>query len=194
MSVFPPGSVGHHLLRMRGVWHDHVEIFGLDGTPLAEDTWAGAAGAAPFDNLVYIDFDGVTYRQTNVTFRGRPLHVRSFQGALRGGVLYFDKLGPDDPGHVGISGGQDMLLYVAQRVTDAMSRYSEPDFIHLIGQNQRTRTTVLYRHGEAVRTLLATGYKLTADTSRRVAFDPRGQAGDVHEHHSTTTVFKRTDA
>lgn len=85
MNVFPPSSVGHHLLRMRGVWHDHVEIFGLDGTPLAADTWAGAAGAVPFDNLVYIDFDGVTYRQTNVTFRGRPLHVRSFQGTLRGG-------------------------------------------------------------------------------------------------------------
>jgi hypothetical protein len=193
MSVFPIGSVGHHLMRMRGVWHDHVEIFALDGTPLDEDSWAGAKGSAPFDNLVYIDFDGVHYRQTNVTFRGRPLHVRSFVGELREGVLHFAKLGPDDPGHVGISGGQDVLLYVASRVTDAMSRYSEPDFIHLIGQAQRTRTTVLYRDGVAVRTLLATGYKLTADASRRVAFDPRGAEGDVHDRQSETLVFKHND-
>lgn len=192
MSIFAVGSVGHHLMRMRGVWHDHVEIFTLDGTPLAEDKWGGAAGSAPFDNLVYIDFDGTHYRQTNVTFRGRPLHVRSFTGVLREGVLHFDKLGEDDPGHVGISGGQDVLLYVAGRVTDAMARYSEPDFIQLTGQNQRTRTTVLYRGGVAVRTLLATGYKLTADTSRRVAFDPRGEAGDVHDAHSVTTVFKKS--
>lgn len=193
MTVFAMGSVGHHLMRMRGVWHDHIEIFGLDGTPLDEDQWSGTTGSAPFDNLVYIDFDGRNYRQTNVTFRGRPLHVRSFKGELHEGVLYFDRLGPNDPGHIGISAGADVLLYVASRVTDAMLHYSEPDFIHLIGQSQRTRTTVLYRHGIAVRTLRATGYKLTTDTSRRIAFDPRGQGDDVHDTHSVTMVFTKDE-
>ena len=59
MPVFPVGSVGHNLMQMRGVWHDHVEIFDLAGKPLEDDPLSGTPGAAPFDNLVYIDFDGI---------------------------------------------------------------------------------------------------------------------------------------
>jgi hypothetical protein len=178
-------------MRMRGVWHDSIEIYDLAGVPLEVDHWAGAPGPAPFENLVYIDFDGVTYRQTNVTFRGRPLHIRSFNGTLRDGILHFDLLGPNDPGHIGISGGDGMLLYLAAKITDASFRYSEPDFIQLFGENQRTRTTVLYRDAVAVRTLCAKGYKLTPDTSRRVAFDPRGAEGSVHDVMSPTYVYQK---
>ena len=75
---FPVGSVAHNLMLMRGVWHDRIELFELDGSPREHDTQGGTPGASPYENLVYIDFDGVELRQTNVTFRGRPLHVRSF--------------------------------------------------------------------------------------------------------------------
>ena len=30
---FPVGSVGYNLTQMRGVWHDHLELFELDGAP-----------------------------------------------------------------------------------------------------------------------------------------------------------------
>ncbi|MBL8045761.1 MAG: hypothetical protein JNL09_04425, partial [Anaerolineales bacterium] len=74
------GSVAHTLTQMCGVWHDHIEVFDLAGNPLALDEHSGTPGASPWDNLVYVEFDGETYRQTNVTFHGRPLHVRSFAG------------------------------------------------------------------------------------------------------------------
>ena len=74
---FAAGSVGHSLLQMCGVWHDHCEVFSPSGEPLAADTLSGTPGASPWDNLVYVDFDGENYVQTNVTFKGRPLHTRN---------------------------------------------------------------------------------------------------------------------
>ena len=56
--VFPVGSVGHNLMQLRGTWHDHVELFELDGQPLSEDSKSGSPGSSPFENLVYVDFDG----------------------------------------------------------------------------------------------------------------------------------------
>ncbi len=41
MSAPTLGTVAHTLLAMRGVWHDHVEIFDLTGQALDEDTLAG---------------------------------------------------------------------------------------------------------------------------------------------------------
>lgn len=190
---FPPGSVGHLLTVMRGVWHDHIEAYTLAGEPLAHDPWAGAPGDTPFDNLVYIDFDGTLYRQTNVTFAGRPFHARSFTAQLREGVLYFDKLGPDAPQHIGISGGVGVLWYLAQHNTaEPLSRYSEPDCITLDGYDRRTRMTVLYRHGVAVRTLTARGVRVAPTADRRMAWDPRGPDGPVHETRSVTQVYQKT--
>jgi hypothetical protein len=188
---FPIGSVGHNLTSMSGVWHDHVEVFDLSGAPLQEDTASGTPGAAPFDNLVYIDFDGESYRQTNVTFRGRPLHVRSFRGTLQDGVLVFHRLGPDDPEHIGVSGGPGVLFYGARKVTEAWQRYAEPDCIRLLGPGQRTRTTLLYRGGVAVRTLTAMGTRVAPVADRRVPWDPRGTEGPVHDETRDTLVFKK---
>lgn len=188
---FPTGTVGHTLTLMRGVWHDHVEIYDLAGNPLAEDVHSGTPGAAPFDNLVYIDFDGERYRQTNVTFRGRPLHVRTFSGVLRDGVLEFDRLGPQDPGHIGVSGGVGVLFFIARTINESWQRYSEPDCVRLISPSERTRTTVLYRNGVAVRTLTANGYRLAPTADRRLADDPRGIDGAVHEISDDTRVFEK---
>lgn len=186
---FPSGSVGETLTAMQGVWHDHIQVFQLNGDVLDDDVWSGTPGPAPFDNLVYVEFDGENYRQTNVTFRGRPLHVRSFQGILQDGVLKFGHLGPKDPTHIGVSAGPGRILFSPLKVTEAWQKYVEPDFIHLPGPGQRTRTTLLYRHGEAVRTMLASGYQLSPDPSRRVSFDPRGPEGSVHEALKPTLVF-----
>lgn len=189
---FPPASVGHSLALMRGVWHDHIETFNLDGTPLAHDPWSGAPGDAPFDNLVYIDFDGENYLQTNVTFRGRPFHARSFTAKYKDGKLYFDKLGPEAPQHIAISGGVGVLWFLSENNTDeALSRYSEPDCIILDGYDRRTRLTVLYRNGAAVRTLIARGVRIAPTCERRVDFDPRGADGPVHEVRSVTKVYMK---
>lgn len=187
---FPIGSVGHTLTLMAGVWHDHVEIFDLAGIPLAWDEQSGTPGAAPFDNLVYVEFDGATYRQTNVTFRGRPLHVRSFAGTLRDGVLIFNRLGPDAPEHIGVSGGPGVLFYIPRAIDEAWQRYSEPDCIRLLGPGQRTRTTILYRGGTAARTLTANGYKIAPTAEHRVPWDPRGPDGPAHPAPGETMVFR----
>jgi hypothetical protein len=185
------GSVAHTLAAMCGTWHDRVEVFDLAGRPLAEDARSGTPGSAPFDNLVYIELEGAEYRQTNVTFRGRPLHVRTFRGSLRDGVLVFAALGPGDPTHLGVSGGPGVLFFGPERVTDAWGRYHEPDCIRLLGPSARTRTTLLYRDGVAVRTLTAYGQKLGPLADRRVPWDPRGPEGPVHEPHRDTRVFAR---
>ncbi len=189
--AFPPGTVAHTLTLMSGVWHDHIEVFNLAGHPLAVDEYSGTPGAAPWDNLVYVDFDGENYRQTNVTFKGRPFHLRSFAGHLVDGVLVFNKLGPDAPEHIGVSGGPGILFYTPRAVDDAWQRYSEPDCIRLIGASERTRTTVLYRNGVAVRTLTAYGQKIAPVADRRVPWDPRGTDGPVHQLPSETQVFKK---
>lgn len=189
--MFPAGTVGHTLTQLVGVWHDHLEVYDPAGQPLAEDAHSGTPGAAPWDNLVYIDFDGQRYRQTNVTFRGRPLHVRSFAGELRAGVLVFDRLGPEAPEHIGVGAGPGVLIFCPRAVDDAWQRYSEPDVIRLLGPGQRTRTTVLYRHGVVVRTLTAYGVRLSPSTAQRLAWDPRGAEGPVHPAPGETQVFRR---
>ena len=188
---FPAGSVGETLCKMVGVWHDHIDIYSLDGEPLAEDTLSGTPGSAPFDNIVYVDFDGENYRQTNVTFRGRPLHVRSFQGRFQDGILRFGNLGPNDPQHIGVSGGPGRIIFSPNQITDAWENYAEPDFIHLSSPNTRSRTTLLYRHGKAVRTLCALGQKISPDTTRRIDFDPRGPGESVHDVIKPSHVFKK---
>ena len=57
--TFPIGSVGYNLMLLRGTWHDHVELYNLDGTPLNTDSDLGAGTPdSPFipDN----DVDGAT--------------------------------------------------------------------------------------------------------------------------------------
>jgi len=186
---FSSGSVAHNLMLMRGVWHDHLELFELDGSAREHDTQGGTPGASPFDNLVYVDFDGENFRQTNVTFEGRPLHVRSFAGKIADGILHFEKLGPNDPGHVGVAAGEGVLIFTAVCIDDSWMRYSEPDYIRVNGDT-RTRNTMLYRDGKLVRTLNVTGKRLSHDTSKRNSLDPRGPDGGVHDVPSTTEVFK----
>ncbi len=190
MSAPAVGSVVDTLLRMRGAWHDRVQVFDLAGTPLAEDADSGTPGPAPYDNLVYVDFDGAEYRQTNVCFRGRPLHARTFTGAIVDGVLVFRKLGPDAPEHIGASGGPGVLFFASREIDDACRRYSEPDCVRLLGPNLRMRTTLLYRRGRAVRTLTAEGTRVSPVADRRVSWDPRGADGPVHALPEDTEVFR----
>ena len=187
---FSIGSVGYNLNLMRGIWHDKLELFELDGTPRYYDTQGGKEGRSPFENLVYIDFDGENYRQTNVTFRGRPFHIRSFEAKLVDGILHFNKLGEGDSGHVGVSGGIGILIFTPNIIDESWMRYSEPDYISING-NTRTRNTMLYREGKLVRTLSVIGHKLSPVADKRMSFDPRGEIGSVHDLQSVTEVFKK---
>ncbi len=187
---FPIGSVAYNLDLMSGIWHDYCELFELDGSPLDNDLQGGTPGKSPYENLVYIDFDGENYRQTNVTFAGRPLHVRSFEAKLVDGILRFGKLGEGDGGHVGVSGGEGILIFTPMLIDDSWERYSEPDFICINGDT-RTRNTMLYRNGKLVRTLSVVGQRLSPVADKRWSFDPRGEIGEVHDIQSVTQVFKR---
>jgi hypothetical protein len=194
VTAFAVGSVGHTLDQLAGVWLDRVEVFALDGAPLASDPASGSPGPAPFEQLVYIDFDGRRFTQTNVVVRGRAPAARTFTGTLEEGLLRFDPLGPGAPEHIGCAAGPGLLLFVARQVTEAWRRYHEPDFIRLLGPGQRTRTTLLYRDGVAVRSLTATGSRLAPPGPRRLPCDPRGPEGPVHalvhERGAPTAVFQ----
>ena len=181
MPDYPAGSVRYNLDLLRGTWHDRVELFELDGGALALDRLAGSPGASPFENLVYIDFDGERLRLTNVHIRGRPASAKTFTGRMRGGLLVFDPLGPGAYENVGMSGGPGILTFSARELGDAAGIYLEPDFIAVTGDGERLRHTVLYRHGAAVRTLTARGTRLTRRCDRRHEWDPRGPRGPVHE-------------
>ncbi len=189
LKRFPVGSVGHTLSRMVGVWHDRVEIFSPNGTPLDEDPASGTPGPSPYENLVYVSFDGVRYTQTNVAFRGRKVAHRTFSGQLIDGVLHFDKLGDKDPGHIGVSGGPGILFFVASELGDGALKYCEPDCVRLLGPAERTRTTVLYRDGRVVRTLTAYGAKVAPTADQRLPSDPRGTDGPPHQEREATRVF-----
>lgn len=180
--LFKPGEVGHTLMQMRGVWHDSIELFELDGTPLRDDTAAGSGtpGASPFDNLVYIDFDGSRMMLTNVHLRGRAPGSKTFAGTLFDGVLVFDKLGPGAFENIGVSGGPGILTFNAREIDKACQIYMEPDFIILTGTGERVRHTVLYRDGVATRTLTARGTRLSPVCDTRHPLDPRGPDGPVH--------------
>jgi hypothetical protein len=181
------------LLEMRGVWVDHLEAFHPNGEPMGDDPYGGAPGPFPYDNLVYCDVDRSTgrYLQTNVTFQGRPLKVRSFTAQIGDdGLLRFDRLGRDDPGHVGVSGGPGVLWFTPDTTTHpGLAKFSEPDHIRLLGAGQRTRVTTLFRSGRLVRTMTVAGSKVADDPTVRVAWDPRGTDGPVHEPPKPTQVF-----
>jgi len=189
--VFPIGSVGHNLLLLRGTWHDHIELYKLDGTPLDDDSAAGSGspGPGPFDNLVYIDFDGSRLQLTNVHLRGRDASAKTFTGSMKDGLLVFDPLGPGAYQNIGMSGGPGILTFNARTLGEASGVYMEPDFIMLTAPGERVRHTVLYRHGQAVRTLTARGTRLWPTCDRRHPLDPRGAEGPVHEVPFRSTIW-----
>ena len=191
MIDFPIGSVGHTLMQMRGVWHDYVELFELDGTPLGDDTTAGSGtpGVSPFENLVYLDFDGENFALTNVHIKGRPLDAKTFTGKLKDGVLVFDPLGSGAYENIGMSGGPGVLTFNARNVDPACGIYMEPDFIYQTSPDTRIRHTVLYRQGVATRTLTAKGKKLSDSCAARLKHDPRGPSGPVHEAPFVTQIW-----
>jgi hypothetical protein len=190
--VFPVGSVAYNLMLLRGTWHDHIELYNLDGTPLDNDSSAGSGspGPGPFDNLVYIDFDGQDLQLTNVHLRGRELAAKTFKGSLRDNLLVFDPLGPGAYENIGVSGGPGILTFNARQLGPATHTYMEPDFIILTAPGQRVRHTVLYRHGEAVRTLTAKGTRLWPTCDRRHPLDPRGTDGPVHEPPFSSPIWE----
>lgn len=189
--TFPIGSVGYNLMLLRGIWHDHVELFELDGTPLGNDTLAGSGtpGPSPFDNLVYIDFDGDLLQLTNVHIRGRDPVAKTFTGRLRDNLLVFDPLGPGAYENIGMSGGPGVLTFNARRLDDATGIYMEPDFIMITAPGERIRHTILYREGVATRTLTARGTRLSPLCESRHAIDPRGEVGEVHERPFVTKIW-----
>ena len=190
--TFPIGSVGYNLMLMRGTWHDHVETYELDGTPLGNDTNAGSGtpGPSPFDNLVYLDFDGYTLTLTNVHFRGREPTAKTFAGKMRDGVLVFDSLGAGAYENIGMSGGPGILTFNARSLNPACQVYMEPDFIALTAPGERIRHTVLYRDGQATRTLTAHGTRLSPTCDTRHAIGPRGIDGPVHEEKFSASIWQ----
>jgi len=189
--VFPVGSVGYNLMLLRGTWHDHIELYNLDGTPLDDDSSAGSGspGPGPFDNLVYIDFDGSHLCLTNVHIRGRETAAKTFTGQLRDHLLVFDPLGPGAYENIGMSGGPGILTFNARKLGPATDTYMEPDFIMLTAPGERVRHTVLYCNGEAVRTLTAKGTRLWPSCDRRHPLDPRGSEGPVHEEPFSSPIW-----
>jgi hypothetical protein len=190
--TFPIGSVGHNLLQLRGTWHDHIELYNLDGTPLDDDSTAGSGspGPGPFDNLVYIDFDGEHFSLTNVHIRGREPSVKTFTGSMQNNLLVFDPLGPGAYENIGMSGGPGILTFNARKLGEATHIYMEPDFIMLTAPGERVRHTVLYRHGEAIRTLTAKGTRLLPTCDNRHLLDPRGPDGPVHETPFSSPIWQ----
>ena len=189
--VFPVGSVGYNLMLLRGTWHDHIELYNLDGTPLDDDSTAGSGspGPGPFDNLVYIDFDGEQLSLTNVHIRGREAAAKTFTGKMRDELLVFDPLGPGAYENIGMSGGPGILTFNARQLDPSTDVYMEPDFIMLTAPGERVRHTVLYRNGEAVRTLTAKGTRLWPSCDRRHPLDPRGEDGPVHEQPFSSSIW-----
>jgi hypothetical protein len=177
------------LLAMRGVWHDVLTARDPQGRVVVDDPHGGTPGPFPYENLVYCDFDGTHWVQTNVTFRGRPAKWRSFRATVEGDILYFHKLGPEAPTHIGVGAGPGLIWFLPEAIDDAWQRYSEPDYIQVEGDTRR-RSTVLYRDGRFVRTMEVVGTRLAATAERRVALDPRGTDGPVHEEISVTHAFQ----
>jgi hypothetical protein len=185
------GDVAQTLAAMAGVWHDRITLYHLDGTPLGDDTQAGSGtpGASPFENLVYISFDGAAMALTNVHIAGRPPIAKTFRANMRDGLLVFDRLGVGAYENIGMSGGPGILTFNAPALDRACEVYMEPDFIILTSPTTRVRHTVLYRGGVAVRTLTARGDKLSDDASTRHPLDPRGADGPVHEESFSSTIW-----
>jgi hypothetical protein len=191
-SATKTGDVATTLLSMAGVWHDRIVLYHLDGTPLENDTKAGSGtpGSSPFENLVYISFDGQDFALTNVHIAGRPPIAKTFRGKMRDGLLVFDRLGKGAYENVGMSGGPGILTFNAPALDNACEVYMEPDFIIMTSPTTRVRHTVLYREGKAVRTLTAKGEKISHDASARHALDPRGPDGPVHGETFSSTIWE----
>ncbi len=189
---FPIGSVGYNLMQLRGTWHDYIELYNLDGTLLDDDSavGSGSPGPGPFENLVYIDFDGRRFSLTNVHIRGREPSAKTFTGTMEANLLVFDELGPGAFENIGMSGGPGILTFNARNLDRATGIYMEPDFIMLTAPGERVRHTVLYRQGKAVRTLTAKGTRLSPSCDTRHALDPRGQGGPVHEEPCKSHIWK----
>ena len=192
-------SLTDDLHAMAGVWHDHLTAWDVHGHAVDHDPFGGVPGPFPYDNLVYCDFDGATWTQTNVTFRGREPGVRTFEADVVDDMLTFRRLGPEAPEHVGVSGGPGLIWFVSRSMADpGLQRYCEPDLIRLdIPQDRaqparRWRTTVLWRDGELVRPMLVEGVRVSADTTRPHEWDPRGPDAAVHERRSVTHHYRST--
>jgi hypothetical protein len=196
MSKANQGDVGDTLRAMAGVWRDKITLYHLDGTPLDDDTQAGSGtpGASPFENLVYISFDGDQFALTNVHIAGRPTSAKTFRGRMRDGLMVFDSLGVGAFENVGVSGGPGILTFNALKLGSACEVYMEPDFIILLSPTQRVRHTVLYRGGVAVRTLTARGEKLSDDASVRHPLDPRPPGEPIHGDTFSATIWSHLGA
>jgi hypothetical protein len=183
------------LASMVGVWHDRLQAYDLHGDAVSDDPHGGTPGPFPYDNLVYCDFDGEVWTQTNVTFRGRDVGSRTFQADVADGILRFRRLGPDAPPHIGVSGGPGLIWFVAESLDHpGLQQYNEPDLIRLDVSSdpaRRWRYTALYRHGPLVRPMLVEGERLTTDTTGPHDLDPRGAEALVHGEKSTTAQYKR---
>jgi len=182
-------SVAQTLRLLRGVWHEHIAGYDFSGNELTDDPEAARPGPLPFEQLVYLDLDGDDYRQTNVVVRGRPAHTRTFTGRIVDGILHFD-LPEGAPDIVGVSAGPGTVVFGPTRLDGPAARYAEPDWVRHLGNNQRTRTTALYRHGVLVRTLTANATRINEDPTRRLPWDPRGADGPVHDGSAQTTVYR----
>lgn len=179
------------LTSMVGVWREYLAAYSRGGTPLSNDDAGGVPGPFPYENLVYVDFDGHRYTQTNVVLSGRQPDQRTFTATVADGVFRFDHLGPDAPTHMGVSGGPGLIWFVAERITDVgVSRYSEPDLIRIEG-DRRWRNTALWRDGKLTRLLAAEGVRLSTDTAIPHELDPRGAGSPVHGTKSVTHQYEK---
>ncbi len=189
----PTTSVYDNLMAMRGVWHDQLQGYAPDGVPFDFDEFGAVQGPYPFEYLVYIDFDGHTYRQTAVVLAGRPPAARSFSALFEDGVLKFASNGPGDPGILGVSGGPNMLVFTPGALADTLWNFHDPDWITFT-PTTRQRVTTLYRSGELKRILRVDGVRIADLCTSRVAWDPRGPVGPVHATPITSEVYLDKDA
>lgn len=174
---------------LRGVWRDRLTAVDGAGRVVNHDPHGGVPGAFPYENLVYIDFDGERFVQTSVVLSGREPAVRTFEARRRDDTLVFTPLGPGAPTIIGVSAVRGHLWFVADDIVhDGISRYAEPDHIHVEG-DRRWRHTVLWRHGALVRVMHVAGSLLSRDTSRRRDDDPRGVDGPVHDTRSEVEMY-----
>lgn len=173
-----------------GVWHDQLSAVDGAGEPVSYDAHGGVPGEFPYQNLVYIEFDGDRFVQTSVVLSGREPAVRTFEAHRTGDTLRFVPLGPGAPTIIGISPVRGHLWFVAEPIThEGITRYAEPDHIHVDGE-RRWRHTVLWRHGALVRVMYVAGELLSRDTTVRHQRDPRGVAGDVHDQRSEVEMYQ----
>jgi hypothetical protein len=186
-------TVHDNLMAMRGVWHDHLQGYAPDGSALTFDQFGAIQGPYPFEYLVYIDFDGQTFRQTAVVVAGRAPAARSFSAQFEDGYLRFASNGPGDPGIVGVSGGPNMLVFTPAVLADTLWNFHDPDWITFTAST-RQRVTTLYRGGQLRRILRVDGVRVADEADRRVEWDPRGADGPVHAEAITSKVYVDPDA